>query len=46
MNLTIIIFLILNTMFQCLILSYHYNIILNFIILVINIIMIIVEYYN
>ena len=29
MNLTLIIFLILNTMFQCLILINHYNIISN-----------------
>ena len=48
MNLTLIIFVILNTMFQYLILSNHYNIISNCIILIINIIMIIiiVEYYN
>ena len=48
MNLTLIIFLILNTMFQCLILSNHYTIISNCIVSIINIILIIiiVDYYN
>ena len=48
MNLILIIFVILNTMFQCLILCNNYNIIPNCIILIINIIMIIiiVDYYN